>query len=351
MSNFPLSYKLSWLPRLLKSSLAGNDGSFGPMAARGSAPRQAVRLVFLGDISAVANREPPEIDQALREIIASADLVVANCESPVVERPVFPLATRVGMRHAMTPDFLDAVMEASGVDPAKLLLSLANNHVLDQGVEGFGETVGVLAGRGIRTIGAAADGLMRLVEVGPLTIGFLAFTQWRNGGEAEFVGRVTMAGDIAGWRGRAGTADLVCAVPHWDIEFRHFPEAGTRALARRLAEEGAGLIVGGHAHVVQPVEAIGASVAAYGLGDFLGTALRRVSWPLRIGAMLSVEASADDDTRGQVSAYRLVPFLRESRGRHERLVALDGAENSSAGKAKRRVADIFARRQKPRKSL
>jgi poly-gamma-glutamate capsule biosynthesis protein CapA/YwtB (metallophosphatase superfamily) len=174
VSNFPLSYKLSWLPRLLKPSLAGDDGSFGPAAARWHEPKEVVRLVFLGDISAVANTEPPKVDPALRETIAAADLVVANCESPVVERPVFPLATRLGLRHAMTPAFFDGVIAAAAIDPAKLVLSLANNHVLDQGVAGFEETVVALAKRGIRTVGTAAGGLVRRIELGALTIGFRA---------------------------------------------------------------------------------------------------------------------------------------------------------------------------------
>jgi poly-gamma-glutamate synthesis protein (capsule biosynthesis protein) len=271
----------------------------------------------------------------------------------VVERPAFPLATRLGTRHAMTPAFLDGVIAAAGIDPAKLLLSLANNHVLDQGVAGFEETVAVLAKRSIRTIGRAVAGPLRRVKAGPLTIGFLAFTQWRNADEAEFAGRVTMADDIAGWKKQARGADLVCAVPHWDLEFRHFPQAATRALARRLAEEGAGLIVGGHAHVVQPVERIVGSFVAYGLGDFLGTALPCAPWPLRTGAILSVEVSADDATSGQVAAYRVVPFLRERGKRHERLVVLDEAGDTPAEKAKRRLAAIFAQGggQKPRKSL
>lgn len=324
MSNFPLSYRLSWLPRLLKPSLGGDTGDFGPLEARfGQPPVRAARLVFLGDISAVANSEPPEIDAMLREIIAGADLVVANCESPVAEKPAFPVATGIGIRHAMTPTFLDGVIKAAGIDPAKLVLSLANNHVLDQGVAGFEETVAVLAERGIRTIGAAADGLVRRVEAGSLTIGMLAFTQWRNAGEKEFAGRVTMLGDIEGWSAQAGEVDLLCAVPHWDFEFRHFPQAETRALARRLAREGVGLIAGHHAHVLQAVERIGDALVAYGLGDFLGTVLPRTPWPLRIGAMLSVEVSVDDDTRGQVSACRLVPFARERRARRERLMLAD----------------------------
>jgi poly-gamma-glutamate capsule biosynthesis protein CapA/YwtB (metallophosphatase superfamily) len=241
----------------------------------------------------------------------------------VVERPVFPLATRLGLRHAMTPAFLDGVIAAAGIDPAKLALSLANNHVLDQGIAGFEETVAALAERGIRTVGTAADGLVRRIEVEALRIGFLAFTQWRNASAAEFAGRVAMADGIAGWKEHAKAVDLICAVPHWDFEFRHFPQSETRALARRLAGEGVGLIVGGHAHVVQPVERIGGALATYGLGDFLGTVLPRTPWPLRIGAMLSVEVSADDDTRGQVSAYRFVPFVRERRIRRERLMLAD----------------------------
>jgi poly-gamma-glutamate capsule biosynthesis protein CapA/YwtB (metallophosphatase superfamily) len=354
VSNFPLSYRLSWLPRLLKPSLAGDTGDSGPMEQRWLAAGPIVRLVFLGDISAVANEEPPEIDPALREIIAATDLVVANCESPVVERPAFPLATRLGTRHAMTPVFLDGAIAAAGIDPAKLVLSLANNHVLDQDVAGFEETLSALKKRGIRTIGTARDGLVRRVEVGPLSVGFLAFTRWRNAIAPGFAGRVTTADDIGGWRGYAGAIDLVCAVPHWDFEFRHFPQADTRALARRLAEEGAGLIVGGHAHVVQPVERIGDALAAYGLGDFLGTALARTCWPLRIGAMFAVEVSTDAAMRGKVAAYRIVPFLRERRGRHERMVPLEAAEGPIAEKARRRIAAISGNRsggQTAQKSL
>jgi poly-gamma-glutamate capsule biosynthesis protein CapA/YwtB (metallophosphatase superfamily) len=341
VSNFPLSYRLSWLPRLLKPSLAGGTGDFGPMEQRWLAAGPTARLVFLGDISAVANAEPPEIDPALREIIAGADLVIANCESPVVERPAFPVATRLGTRHAMTSVFLDELIAAAGIDPAKLVLSLANNHVLDQDVQGFEETVSALQKRGIRTVGTAAGGLVQRVELSSLSVGFLAFTRWRNASAQGFAGRVTMADDIGGWRRHAGAIDLFCAVPHWDFEFRHFPRDETRALARRLAEEGAWLIVGGHAHVVQPVERFSGTLVAYGLGDFLGTALPWSPWPLRIGAMLEVEVSTDPATRGKIAAYRIVPFLRERQGRHERLVAMEAAEGSVTESLRRRLEQIF----------
>jgi poly-gamma-glutamate synthesis protein (capsule biosynthesis protein) len=342
VSNYPLSYKLSWLPRFLKPSLSGDQQGFAPAAGATMElpPARIVRLAFVGDISAVANRRAPQCDPAIARLLGSVDLVVGNCESPVVERPSAALGTKLGTHHAMTERFLAEVLAAAGISHEKLVLSLANNHVLDQGVEGFDETVAALDRLGIRSIGIAADGLVQRLAVGPLTIGFAAFTLWRNAGAAAFAGRVSMQGDPAQWPHGAGV-DLTCAVPHWDWEFRHFPQAATRALARHLAAQGVGLIAGHHAHVVQPVERIGKALVAYGLGDFLGTAFLRQPWPGRIGGILIVDISADAGTRGAIAAYRLHAFMRLRAGDHERLVPVEALESRMRSKVEDRLKAIF----------
>ncbi|WP_137932513.1 CapA family protein, partial [Mesorhizobium comanense] len=332
MSNYPLSYKLSWLPRFLKPSLEGDAAGFAPIAATAMRPPpgRTVRLAFIGDISAVANGSAPDCDAAIKALLGSADLVIGNCESPIVTRPSAVLGTKLGTHHAMTPGFLAEALAATGIEREKLVLSLANNHVLDQGIAGFDETVAALKRLGIRTIGLAADGPVQAVEAGPLRFGFAAFTLWRNAGENLFAGRVSTDGELAACSRDA--FDLLCAVPHWDWEFRHFPRAATRALARRLAGQGVGLIAGHHAHVVQPVERIGGTVVAYGLGDFLGTALARQPWPGRIGVIFVVDVSADAETRGVVASYRLHPFVRLRTGNHERLLPVEGLEGAMRGK-------------------
>ncbi|RWB58886.1 CapA family protein [Mesorhizobium sp.] len=337
MSNYPLSYRLSWLPRFLKPSLGGDTNGFAAPAASlmDPPPARMVRLAFIGDLSAVANRTAPECDPAIAALLASADLVIGNCESPIVERPSAVMGTRLGTHHAMTERFLVDALTAVGIARDRLVLSLANNHVLDQGTAGFEETVAALKRLGIRTIGTSAGGPVQRHAAGLLTIGFAAFTLWRNADEPEFRARVSMASDPAEWpREAIADVDLLCAVPHWDWEFRHFPRQPTRALARRLAGHGVRLVAGHHAHVVQPVDRIGDSVVAYGLGDFLGTAFVKQPWPGRIGSILAVDVSADAATRGMIAAYRLHFFMRLGAGGHERLVpveALDGA-------MKRRVA-------------
>jgi len=346
VSNFPLVYKLSWLPRLMKPSLEGDRHGFLP--AEGTllptAPRSMKRLAFIGDISAVANREPPEVDRRLRALLASADLVVGNCESPVVDRPRFRLGTATGTRHSMTRRFLAAAIEAAGIAPDRLALSLANNHALDQGKEGFAETRESLAGLGIATIGGTDDGPVRTVDVGGLGVGFAAFTQWRNAEHDEFAGRVTMLDELLAHDSAAlryDEAEFLCVVAHWDREFRHVPQSSTRVLAATFAESGADLIVGHHAHVLQPAERIGDALVAYGLGDFLGTALPRVPWPLRLGGIFLAEVSADPETKGRVAAYRMAPFVRIRARRHERLVPLEAIEGSLGERMRRRFEAIF----------
>lgn len=342
MSNYPLSYKLSWLPRFLKPSFGGDRSGFAATAATlmEPLPARTVRLAFVGDISAVANRMAPECDPAIAALLASADLVVGNCESPIVERPSAVVGTRLGTHHAMTERFLADALAAVGVARDKLVLSLANNHVLDQGVAGFEETAAALKRLGIRAIGTAAGGPVQRHAAGPLTIGFAAFTLWRNAREAEFRARVSMGSDPAEWSRGAGI-DLLCAVPHWDWEFRHFPRPATRALARRLASQGVGLIAGHHAHVVQPVEQIGDTLVAYGLGDFLGTAFARQPWPGRIGSILVVDVSADPATRGTIACYGLHFFTRLAKGGHERLVPVQSLGGAIGQRVATRLDAIF----------
>jgi len=307
-------------------------------------PATLVRLVFIGDISAVASGATPEVDERLRLLIASADLVVGNCEAPVVERVRRPFRTASGTHHAMTAGFLSDALGAAGIDRKRLVLSLANNHMLDQGIDGFAETQAALAGMGIETIGAVEDGLVRRRVLGGLRLALAAFSEWRNASRQDFAGHVTMLEDLAlddFAALQASRADVTCVVAHWDWEFRHFPRPPTRALAQSLADRGAGLVVGHHAHVLQPAERLGRTLVAYGLGDFLGTALARQPWPGRLGAIFVADISADEGSKGQVAAYRMVPFMRLRAGGSERLASLDDLAGPLGERARRRFAAIF----------
>lgn len=344
MSNFPLSYRLSWLPRFLNPSTGGEPVVPAALNQAPAPPRGTVRLAFVGDISAVHGPKPPDIDEELGALLGSADIVVGNCESPVVAAPRARLGTAIGTRHAMPAAFLAVLADRMRVERGRMVLSLANNHALDQGIRGFDETLAALDRLGIRTIGTVRDGPVSLVDAGPLKVGLAAFTQWRNVGAELFSGRIEMleGARARGWQGIVpAEADIVCAVAHWDWEFRHLPRAGTRALAAELAAAGVRLIAGHHAHVLQPAERIGDTVCAYGLGDFLGTAWSRQPWSQRIGGIFVADIHAEGARSGYLSDVALVPFFRGRAGGAERLMPIDRLDGSLRGKVEARLSAVI----------
>ena len=80
--------------------------------------------------------------------------------------------------------------------------------------------------------------------------------------------------------------------------------------------------------MLQPVERIGEALVAYGLGDFLGTALPRQPWPGRIGAILAVDVSADAGTRGADRRLSAPSLPADAAGDHERLVPVEALEGA-----------------------
>jgi len=71
-------------------------------------------------------------------------------------------------------------------------------------------------------------------------------------------------------------ADVVIVFPHWGTEYTTTPTAQEVAFAKLMTEAGADLILGGHPHVIQPIEWIEADngnkcLCYYSLGNFVST--------------------------------------------------------------------------------
>ena len=85
----------------------------------------------------------------LQPLIGAADVFMINCEHPITGRGE-PADKSFVFR--MDPVLVDAFVEG-GVD----IVTLANNHVMDYGVEGLMDTIAVLDSRGIAHVGAGMD--------------------------------------------------------------------------------------------------------------------------------------------------------------------------------------------------
>jgi poly-gamma-glutamate synthesis protein (capsule biosynthesis protein) len=146
-------------------------------------------------------------------------------------------------------------------------VTLANNHVLDYGVDALLDTFGHLSAAGIRWAGAGEDVEQARAPVVLEGLPIVAFSDH----EAGFAARRDRPGiayadiqrDLPDWLLESAPGALVC--PHWGPNMTPAPLPYVRAAARRLGDIGATLVAGTSAHVFHGVEAD----VLYDLGDFI----------------------------------------------------------------------------------
>ncbi|HEV2744303.1 MAG TPA: CapA family protein [Rubrobacter sp.] len=208
---------------------------------------------------------------AVREYLSGADLTLANLENPVVENAVYhpEEATFTGDPRLMP------VLEQAGIDG----MTLGNNHVLDAGAAGLGETLGYLDRAGIARAGAGMDLAEArepmIFDLGDTRIGVLSHLsipgyEWAwatetTPGTAPLVEDV-LREDVERLRPKV---DLVVVMPHWGREYLAEPEPGQVDLAHAAVDAGADLVVGGHAHWPKGIEVYEGAPIFYGVGNFL----------------------------------------------------------------------------------
>jgi poly-gamma-glutamate synthesis protein (capsule biosynthesis protein) len=208
---------------------------------------------------------------AVREYLSGADLTLANLENPVVENAVYhpEEATFTGDPRLMP------VLQQAGIDG----VTLGNNHVLDAGAAGLGETLGYLDRAGIARAGAGMDLAEArepmIFDLGDTRVGVLSHLsipgyEWAwatetTPGTAPLVEEV-LREDVERLREEV---DLVVVMPHWGREYLAEPEPGQVDLAHAAVDAGADLVVGGHAHWPKGIEVYEGAPIFYGVGNFL----------------------------------------------------------------------------------
>ena len=210
--------------------------------------------------------------QQVAPILRAADLAVCHVETPMSpdneNLSTFPLFS--------VPNQLADAIAYAGYDTC----SLASNHSLDSGMRGVAGTIEALERVGVAYTGMARSpeqrATLNLLDVNGATVAHLSYTYGLNTGAlrpenahlANVIDEVTILAEAG--RARAAGADFILLSLHWGTEFRRMPDRYQTDLGPRLlASPVVDLIIGHHAHVVQPVSRIGGEYLAYGLGNFI----------------------------------------------------------------------------------
>lgn len=241
-----------------------------------------VHLSFVGDVMMSGNVEKTLLDQGfdypytyVNTLFSQDDYTVANLETPVTTRGT-PSDNKAYV-YKSSPEALSA-MKAAGIDA----VNLANNHSMDQGVEGLLDTFFALEQQKIDYVGAGPDAARAYapvyVERNGIRLALLGFSRvvpqvsWYAGSSKPGVAAsYDPTAAVQAIQEAKEAADLVIVIAHWGQEKVDFPVDHQKTLARAYIDAGADLIVGGHPHVLQGFERYKNKWIAYSLGNFIFT--------------------------------------------------------------------------------
>lgn len=141
------------------------------------------------------------------------------------------------------------------------ILSTANNHSLDTGLEGVAETISHIKESGMKSFGTLVEDGEKgiVVEKNGIKIGLISFTDTLNGMDSLMRNKEysvnTFSQDLAGdIKNLKDKSDIVIVYPHWGNEYQHHPSERQIFLKEKLHEYGADIILGSHPHVLQRYE-------------------------------------------------------------------------------------------------
>lgn len=236
-----------------------------------------VKIAFVGDILLHSNynkfaleKEPSSVFEKICNVLSDADLRFGNLESVLSKKgdPIYGKGCLVG-----DEKYISALKKV-GFD----VLSLANNHSFDFGIEAYEDMSLNLQKVGIDTVGTGRNleesRKMIVVSVNNFLLGFIAYSSKTNNGrnyasdvspgvaplEEEYI-----VEDIKKYK---KDVDYLIVSLHWGIEHSPDPTPDQISLAHTIIDAGAKIVVGNHPQILQGIERYNGGLVMYSLGNF-----------------------------------------------------------------------------------
>lgn len=249
----------------------------------------AIRLTFTGDLILLKDMVENGYDASLNQYHFDSmfDYVKeyydeADCNIGVFEGPVAGAdkGFSTSCFHDGIPLYLNFPKEyAQAVKQAGFdLVTVATNHLLDQGVAGMYHTLDKLDDLGLTHVGAYRNeeehSSVKIVEVKGKRLAVLAYTYGCTRYQPEFffetehkhltsvivspdspyVNETLDAVKKDFQKAKSLSPDLIVVLPHMGKQFSHYPDEFQQFWCKRFVEFGADIILSDHPHAVQPIE-------------------------------------------------------------------------------------------------
>lgn len=225
---------------------------------------RSIKILFVGDMMFdrnVAKRAEELGKDALVEKVKSLfegrDLLVGNHEGTMTANESIAQVDHTILRFTFDPAYA-AFLKSLHFGA----LSLANNHALDFGYDGYGETVENLEAGGMKTFGSPRNDLnvtakMSIKDQTVCLIGYHDLYLWNSAPALDAIKKAR------------GQCTYVIIYAHWGDEYKTVENKRQELLAHQFIDTGADLVMGSHPHVVQPLEIYKDRAIFYSLGNFI----------------------------------------------------------------------------------
>lgn len=276
----------------------------------------------------------------IRDYYESADFMVVNLETTLAGKD----RGYAGYPAFNSPDEIASDLMECGVD----LMLLANNHIYDTGKSGFLRTSQFLEDKGFLHTGARNsddDKPYFIKEVKGIKLGIINYT-YETSGAGKSINANTMDSSVADYLNsfdpdnlgafyeefeqrledmKSEGAEFIIFYPHWGNEYQTEECSYQREMAQRLCDMGVDAIIGGHPHVVQPVDMLTSEdgkhqmFCAYSMGNQL-TNQRREYVPMKSGhtedgLIVSLEITKNKEGEVNLTKVFCVPVWVERTGK------------------------------------
>ncbi len=220
-----------------------------------------VSLLFSGDVFLGRDVErrnitnDPDRPFKVYEHFTHVDANVVNFEAPI---PNFHIPTPdFGFQFSVSTDFIPSIKRA-GITH----VSLANNHTLDHGSDGYQHTKDIFIENNITPFGHPVvldDDSIAYIKTDVGTISLIGI---------HTLFTVPSTDDVMYVFNKArNSSDFVIAYVHWGEEYVQHHNSSQFRFAQLLVEAEADLIIGHHPHVIQDIQIIDGVPIIYSLGN------------------------------------------------------------------------------------
>lgn len=283
----------------------------------GTTTLEPIILGFAGDINFDEDSKPVArydaenkgilggLSSELVEEMKAADLMMLNNEFAYSTRGVE--ASDKSYTFRADPKRVD-ILKEMGVD----IVSLANNHALDFGMDALRDTFTTLEDAKINYVGAGTD-LNRAkapiyYTIGDKKIAYVAASKvvfamdwYATDTSPGMIGTYDPTLFLASIKEASENSDYVVAYVHWGEERTNYPVEYQKDFARQYIDAGADIVIGCHPHVMQGLEFYKGKPIAYSLGNYWFNASNKES------GLLKVIINPDDTL-----SVQLLPAMQEN---------------------------------------